>query len=59
VLSAFNDVERQALAPVLERAADAALMWRRQGVIAAMNEYNRRDEGDDAAKRTLEPLRRI
>jgi PTH1 family peptidyl-tRNA hydrolase len=59
VLSAFNDAERRQLEPVLERAADAALAWRRTGIIAAMNEYNRRDEGDDGVKRTLEPLRRI
>jgi PTH1 family peptidyl-tRNA hydrolase len=59
VLSAFNDAERRQLEPILDRAADAALAWRRNGVIAAMNEYNRRDEGDDALKRTLEPLRRI
>jgi PTH1 family peptidyl-tRNA hydrolase len=59
VLSAFNDAERRQLDAVLERAADAALMWRRHGIIAAMNEYNRRDDGDDTAKRTLAPLRRI
>jgi peptidyl-tRNA hydrolase, PTH1 family len=59
VLSAFNDAERRQLDTVLERAADAALMWRRQGIIAAMNDYNRRDEGGDPAKHTLAPLRRI
>jgi PTH1 family peptidyl-tRNA hydrolase len=48
VLSSFSDAERRGLDAILERAADAALSWRREGIVAAMNDYNRLDA--DAAQ---------
>jgi PTH1 family peptidyl-tRNA hydrolase len=59
VLSTFNDAERRDLDVILERAADAALAWRRAGIVAAMNEFNRRDDADGPTQPTLSPLRRI
>lgn len=43
VLSRFSPEEERALPEIIERAADGVLMWTRNGVIAAMNELNRRD----------------
>jgi PTH1 family peptidyl-tRNA hydrolase len=43
VLAPFSSDEQKALPEIIDRAADAALMWLREGVIVAMNEHNRRD----------------
>lgn len=40
VLGKFSREEREALGPVLERAADAAEEWAAVGIQAAMNRYN-------------------
>ena len=42
VLSRFSPEEEQALPALIDRAADAVLLWARQGIIAAMNDVNRR-----------------
>lgn len=56
VLASFHDAERRELPTVLERAADAALVWRREGVVAAMNDFNRREpDGAGAARQAREP----
>jgi PTH1 family peptidyl-tRNA hydrolase len=44
VLSPFSDTERRELSAVLDRAADAALVWLREGTVVAMNQFNRRGE---------------
>ena len=59
VLASFNDTERRELDGILELASEAALVWRRAGVVAAMNDYNRRDTGEPGSTPTLAPLRRI
>lgn len=41
VLSPFTDEERSQLPDLIAACADAALTWEREGVEAAMNEYNR------------------
>jgi PTH1 family peptidyl-tRNA hydrolase len=40
VLGRFSRSEREAMAPVVERAADAAEDWVAVGIQAAMNRYN-------------------
>jgi PTH1 family peptidyl-tRNA hydrolase len=40
VLSRFTDEQKVDLEPALDRAADAAETWARQGIDAAMNRYN-------------------
>ncbi len=40
VLSAFSDEERGPAEEAIERGADAALTWARQGAAAAMNAFN-------------------
>jgi PTH1 family peptidyl-tRNA hydrolase len=42
VLSTFRPDEQRELPAILERAADAALVWLREGAIVAMNQFNRR-----------------
>jgi PTH1 family peptidyl-tRNA hydrolase len=42
VLSPFTPEEQCELSTVIDRAADAALSWLRDGITAAMNEHNRR-----------------
>lgn len=42
VLAPFTERERRALPDILDGAADAALSWLREGIIAAMNAHNRR-----------------
>ncbi|MGH2531337.1 MAG: aminoacyl-tRNA hydrolase [Thermomicrobiales bacterium] len=55
VLSRFSPDEERALPILIERVADGVMLWRRAGIIAAMNELNRRDlpDADTAAKPTL------
>ena len=42
VLSGFSPEEQRALEPLLDRAADMAEAWAREGLLTAMNRYNRR-----------------
>lgn len=42
VLSGFSTEEQKALEPLLERATDMAEAWAREGLLAAMNRYNRK-----------------
>ena len=42
VLSPFFPPEQKELPAIIDRAADAALTWLREGITVAMNEYNRR-----------------
>ena len=42
VLSRFNPTEERQLPEVLDRAAEAALAWQREGIDVAMNLFNRR-----------------
>jgi PTH1 family peptidyl-tRNA hydrolase len=42
VLSRFDAVEREAVEAALERAVDAAEVWAREGILAAMNRFNQR-----------------
>jgi PTH1 family peptidyl-tRNA hydrolase len=41
VLSAFTADERMLIEPAIERAAEAALAWAKEGAEVAMNRYNR------------------
>lgn len=43
VLARFDDVQRKAIDPALDRAADALLCWIENGIEAAMNRYNSGD----------------
>lgn len=42
VLSGFSSEEREALGDLIERAADAAEAWCRDGLASAMNQFNRK-----------------
>jgi len=42
VLSGFSPEERPALGELIERAADAAEIWCREGLASAMNRFNRK-----------------
>jgi peptidyl-tRNA hydrolase, PTH1 family len=44
VLSRFGPEEEKALPDLIERAASAVLLWMDQGLIAAMNDVNRKNE---------------
>jgi PTH1 family peptidyl-tRNA hydrolase len=44
VLSRFSPEEEKALPDLIERAADGVRRWAREGVIAAMNDVNRKAE---------------
>lgn len=44
VLESFEDAERPVLQAAIERAADAVECWNREGLIEAMNRYNRPEE---------------
>ncbi len=54
VLSRFFPEERATIAAAIGRAADAAECWLRRGVQAAMNEFNRRPEGESPGDRRTE-----
>jgi len=45
VLSPFEDDEWDAVDDMVDRAAEAAVCWVRQGITAAMDEFNRKDAG--------------
>jgi PTH1 family peptidyl-tRNA hydrolase len=45
VLSRFSSDEERALSGVLDQAADAVLLWQREGIDVAMNRFNRRSSG--------------
>jgi PTH1 family peptidyl-tRNA hydrolase len=49
VLSRFSPEEERALPEMVERAASGVRLWAREGVIAAMNEVNRRPESEPSA----------
>lgn len=49
VLSAFSSSERVELPTAIDLAAEAALAWLRDGIVSAMNEYNRRGASDSPA----------
>lgn len=44
VLSHFSSEEQRALPEIIDRSAAAAMLWLREGITVAMNEYNRRAE---------------
>jgi PTH1 family peptidyl-tRNA hydrolase len=48
VLARFSSDEQKALPEIIDRAADAALLWLREGITVAMNEHNRRGSGPEA-----------
>ena len=50
VLGAFAPDERDLIADAITRAADAAECWLREGLTAAMDKYNRRNESDDCSE---------
>ena len=49
VLSPFTAAEAAALAPVVQRAADACETWLRDGIDAAMSRFNGASDGPEAA----------
>jgi PTH1 family peptidyl-tRNA hydrolase len=49
VLSPFTPQEQRELSRVIDRAADAACSWLRDGITSAMNEHNRRLPSPTAA----------
>lgn len=58
VLARFNEEEARHLPEVIDRAADAALLWAREGLTAAMNVVNRRAparQGGDIGSQAVEP----
>lgn len=60
VLSHFTSEEQRELPEIIDRSAAAALMWLREGVIPAMNEFNRRTVQEDSppAKSDVPPAAR-
>lgn len=42
VLSRFNATERRELEDILDRASDAILVWIREGLVSAMNQFNQK-----------------
>lgn len=44
VLSPFNREEAPAMAEVFKKAAEAALFWAEEGITAAMNQYNKKEQ---------------
>lgn len=50
VLSRFEDDELPAVQAAVARAADAAACWVARGIDAAMNEFNRRRDGEPASR---------
>jgi peptidyl-tRNA hydrolase len=50
VLSPFPASEQRQLPELVDRSADAALKWLREGIISAMNEYNRKPEANAIAQ---------
>lgn len=48
VLSRFSADEEKALPDLIERSAAAVLLWSKDGVIAAMNDVNRKAEAEPA-----------
>jgi PTH1 family peptidyl-tRNA hydrolase len=50
VLGRFRPAERPAITEAVQRAAEAALVWAREGVAACMNRFNG-EPADDAAKK--------
>lgn len=61
VLSQFRAEEREVADRVVDVAADAALVWLRDGLDNAMNAYNRVDvgngKGETATRSTSQPIR--
>ena len=59
VLAQFSSAEQKELPEIIDRAAAAALLWVREGITVAMNEYNRRPEPAGAAGKsgTASPTR--
>ncbi len=51
VLSRFAPDELPAVKAAVERAADAAATWVSRGIDAAMNEFNRKDDGESGPRR--------
>lgn len=49
VLSPFSADEQRRLGAVIDLAADAAMAWRREGLVPAMNQYNRKAGADSQA----------
>jgi PTH1 family peptidyl-tRNA hydrolase len=48
VLSRFSPEEERVLPELIDRVADGVLLWRRAGIIDAMNQLNRRDAEEPA-----------
>jgi PTH1 family peptidyl-tRNA hydrolase len=55
VLSRFSPEEERALPAVVAAAADCAILWAREGMIAAMNRCNRRDATEPATPAPASP----
>ncbi|MCM8750386.1 aminoacyl-tRNA hydrolase [Thermomicrobiaceae bacterium CFH 74404] len=49
VLTRFTPEEEERLPGIIERAAEAALTWSREGIVKAMNLFNRADGGGSRA----------
>ena len=54
VLSRFTPEEEAALVGIIERATDAALTWSREGIVQAMNRFNRSDRPTHSPARSSE-----
>ena len=55
VLSRFEPEERPAIATAVGRAADAAECWLQRGITAAMNEFNKKPDGEAGARKSPGP----
>ena len=51
VLAPFSPIEQRELPNIIDSASDAALAWLRDGVVSAMNEYNRKSGSPDDRER--------
>ena len=59
VLARFSEEEARRLPEVIDRAADAVLLWAREGLTVAMNAVNRRAparQGAEIGSQSVEPL---
>jgi hypothetical protein len=57
VLAPFASSEQKQLPEVIDRSANAALVWLREGIIPAMNEFNRKAEPTQRITNLVAPHR--
>src|SRR5437868_82678 len=58
VLGRFRPSERRAITEAVQKAAEAVLVWVREGTAACMNKYNGEKKVKDASKKRSEDSRK-